>query len=215
MYITYVDIIVRRGELYMSKDMENALLKINKFIIILSIFLCSVYAIIYYIYDDYFMTVSSFVVMALPFLIFVIERRSKELPLSVKTPYLLFVYASAVIGAIGGLYSSVPSYDKIIHFISGLLISWAFISFVQPYIKKYNAKLMLFTLICFNGMIALLWEIGEFTFDFVFDKNVQIGLHDTMTDMIAGLVGGLIVALLYSIVNNNHEIAHKKKSTKN
>ena len=210
MYMTYVDIIIKKGELYMSKDMENVLLKINKFIIILSIFLCSVYAVIYYIYDDYFMTVSSFLVMTLPFLISLVERRSKELPLSIKTPYLLFVYASAVIGAVGGLYSSIPSYDKIIHFISGLLISWAFISFVQPYIKKYNTKLMLFTLICFNGMIALLWEIGEFTFDYVFDKSVQIGLYDTMTDMIAGLVGGLIVALIYSMINNNHETAPKK-----
>jgi len=208
--MTYVDIIIKKGELYMSKDMENVLLKINKFIIILSIFLCSVYAVIYYIYDDYFMTVSSFLVMTLPFLISLVERRSKELPLSIKTPYLLFVYASAVIGAVGGLYSSIPSYDKIIHFISGLLISWAFISFVQPYIKKYNTKLMLFTLICFNGMIALLWEIGEFTFDYVFDKSVQIGLYDTMTDMIAGLVGGLIVALIYSMINNNHETAPKK-----
>ncbi|MDD2202918.1 MAG: DUF2238 domain-containing protein [Bacilli bacterium] len=183
----------------MSKDMEKVLRKINKLIIILSILICGLYAVMYYVHHDYLMVTASIIAIGLPFLIYLVDAKVKKTSLPIKTFYLLFIYASAVIGGVGEFYSLFNPYDKIVHFISGVLITWVFLVLVQPYVKKYTTNLILFTVICFNSMIALLWEVGEFTFDLIFKTSVQRGLYDTMTDMIVAVVGGLIIALIYAL----------------
>ena len=67
--------------------------------------------------------------------------------------------------------------------------------------SKINNKLNKFIyLIGFVSMIALSWEIVEYIGDLLFDMNSQhnleTGVHDTMQDIIAAMIGGLITHIL-------------------
>lgn len=182
----------------MSKRMLKLLPKINIVIIVLSIIICSIYTIVYLIKQDYVLMALSALVIFLPFLIYIVDRVLKQgIPIVVKTAYLLFLFLSAVLGGVANFYEQVPLYDKIIHFASGILVSWLFAVAFISLNKKYDIKVLIFSLTCFNATTAVFWEICEFTFDTIFKKHVQRGNTDTMTDMIVAIAGSILVALVY------------------
>lgn len=183
----------------MTKD-SKILLFINNVIALLSILICAIYAIIYYNMDDYFLMIASIGAAIVPIFIYFIDKIIKrKMPISLKTVFLIFYFISAPLGAIANLYTLVPYYDKFVHFTSGILVSWLFILGYTHFIKnKYNdIKIFLLFLNCFNATIALLWEILEFSLDFIIKREFQKGLTDTMLDTIVAVIGGLIVTVIY------------------
>ena len=110
-----------------------------------------------------------------------------------------FYFFSAVLGTIGNYYTKVSFYDKFNHFAYGILISWIFIGMYQVLFKVRDNRLgiRLFFMNCFNISIAVLWEVFEFTSDFIVGREFQKGLADTMTDMIVAILGGIIVTIIY------------------
>jgi hypothetical protein len=194
----------------MSKRFLKVMPVINVLIASITILLFLIYAVYYYTVDDIFMMNSSLVIIIVPLLIFIIDKISgHKIPQAIKMVYLLFFFFSAGLGAIANFYNIVPYYDKFVHFVLGILLSWLFILGFERYKKhqKYDLRVCAFSLICFTSAAAVFWEVCEFTFDMVFNKHVQRGNTDTMTDMMVAILGCLIV-LCILIWKKRHQRRH-------
>lgn len=113
---------------------------------------------------------------------------------------ILFIIISMYLGNILNFYTYIPSYDKILHLSSGMIIGIIgiviYAYFTKDELKKINPMFMVFFSIIFTIALAAGWEIWEFTTDRVFGLQSQLNsLVDTMTDIICGTVGGLIVLI--------------------
>lgn len=137
---------------------------------------------------------------------FILERffRHKKIPISQSliTTYLLFVFIAQYLGSVINLYKQIEWFDTFTHTLSGVLTGYLgiliFRKMVNQSEKKGNA--ILFS-ISFAALIALLWEIYEFTQDQITGSNLQhvleTGVTDTMTDMIVALIGSSLYCLYY------------------
>ncbi|AOR22870.1 hypothetical protein [Clostridium taeniosporum] len=111
---------------------------------------------------------------------------------------LIFIIMAIYVGSVFNIYSYVYYYDKILHFVSGIIISILGFSIYARYTYKISDKLKpLFALIfilSFSVAMAGVWEIWEFSTDRLFGLNAQNNsLLDTMWDIIIGTIGSLIV----------------------
>lgn len=87
--------------------------------------------------------------------------------------------------------------DVPMHFIGGIVISYSFYLFLvlvqkKDYIKIKNKKILFIFIISFVALTTIIWETYEFTFDLVDNGTRQTNLNDTMTDILLGLLGGII-----------------------
>ncbi|WLV24582.1 hypothetical protein QR721_13210 [Aciduricibacillus chroicocephali] len=112
--------------------------------------------------------------------------------------YIAFLFSSQYLGTIRHWYG-LGWWDTFIHFISGLMLAFiakaTFEHFFRS-LEKMTVPIAKFLFILsFSALGAVLWEIYEFSGDQFFATTMQGGGNfDTMTDMIAGVIGGLIVA---------------------
>lgn len=112
---------------------------------------------------------------------------------------LIFVYMASPLGSIMNFYRSIGSYDKIVHFLSGLLIAafgYVIITKLLPVIDRKTKIIVCLFAFLFASAGAGMWEIFEFLTDKMAGGEMQRGMVDTVTDMIAGNIGGF----LYSII---------------
>jgi hypothetical protein len=197
----------------MKKNVDLSV--VNNILILLSVIVSITYAFIYVTQGDYLMIVSSLLVMLLPLGIYLIEEMLKiSIPSILKTGYLSFVLISAVLGAIANFYGQFEYYDKFVHFFSGVFTTLIFIILFRYIVKSKfnNDKIIKLGTVIFNTAIAAFWEICEFSFDLVFKRGVQRGFTDTMTDMIAAIIGGLIIILFFMdpLMRNQKMLIYKK-----
>lgn len=113
---------------------------------------------------------------------------------------LIFSFLSIYLANIWGFYS-LPSYDKVLHLISGVILALLgfiiYISFAKDNIDIFIKNIMV---VIFPTVFAIasagMWEIWEFTTDKLFGLYAQNNnLVDTMLDIICGSIGGLFVML--------------------
>lgn len=114
-------------------------------------------------------------------------------------PILVFVLN--VILESRGLYYALPWIDMPMHFLGGASIAIAgigFLAFLKTigFVNELPFLLYTFFIMSFVGLAATSWELWEFSMDFVFDRYLQIGLFDTMSDIFFGFLGGSAVLLL-------------------
>ncbi len=112
---------------------------------------------------------------------------------------IIFVYFASLIGSCLGGYST-PYYDKFTHFASGIVISEVIYIVYKSLMRHENRKLIMFIFInAVNASIALLWEFYEYALYVFFQydaiRNVATGVHDSMTDMLVAVVGGLLLSM--------------------
>lgn len=113
---------------------------------------------------------------------------------------LSFIFISMYLANIFNFYG-IPYYDKILHLISGILISPFGYIFSKELLgiefktKRERNFSILFSLI-FAIAVAGIWEIWEFSTDLIFNFTAQGGLVDTMLDIICGTIGGIISAII-------------------
>lgn len=93
----------------------------------------------------------------------------------------IFVVFAASMGNCMNLYTHWVYYDLLIHYLSGIVLAAAGFEL---------DKRVLFALL-FSWAGAGLWEIFEFSCDILLHAGMQGAATDTMTDMIAGFLGGL------------------------
>ena len=122
---------------------------------------------------------------------------------------LLFVFAASPMGSVLNLYRSFGPYDKIVHFGSGMLLATLGMMIILYLFKRFGhaeeallAKLFV-PAVCFafffSSAGAGIWEIFEFTADRLAGGEMQRGMVDTVTDIIAGNLGALVYAVFLPI----------------
>lgn len=122
---------------------------------------------------------------------------------------LIFIYFASPVGSVLNMYRRFGPYDKIIHFISGILLaSFGFMIISKllekavDSIKNGRACLLsrIFFAFFFSSACAGIWEIFEFVTDKLSGGGMQRGMVDTVTDIIAGNVGALAYCVVYIIL---------------
>ncbi|HEY8445333.1 MAG TPA: hypothetical protein VIK94_04280 [Bacilli bacterium] len=137
---------------------------------------------------------------------------------------LVFIYAHFILGEIFRVYDHSYLFDKILHTTSGVGITILGVSVINFLNEEKNIHLKLspffvaFFSFCFSLMVAVLWEIFEFTVDELTNSNMQrwklteeqiesgssylgrIGLIDTMGDLIVAFCGAFVAAVVCYIL---------------
>lgn len=118
-----------------------------------------------------------------------------------------FIFLAYTMGEVMAGYYWIPRFDKICHALSGAftgLLGMIMYYLLKPgrRVEKADLAACAAFMFCFALAIAGLWEIGEYFISLVTDLDPQwvegTGVGDTMTDMIACLIGAL--ALLPSMI---------------
>ncbi|WP_346929526.1 hypothetical protein [Clostridium sp.] len=113
-----------------------------------------------------------------------------------------FIFLSLLLGRMYNMYSILPWWDLFLHFASGALLGFLALAILKPLIGENNFKALppLFIsihILLFTISGAALWEFWEFAGDQLFGFDSQFNsLMDTMTDMIAGSLSGVILSII-------------------
>lgn len=132
---------------------------------------------------------------------------------------LFFVYCASPVGSVLNLYRSVGPYDKIVHFFSGILLAWLAMVLLSRLFDRAvseveNTKLYML-LQCafaffFSSAGAGIWEIFEFTTDRLTGGEMQRGMVDTVTDIIAGNTGALTYCIILAVLICSGRLADRE-----
>ena len=126
------------------------------------------------------------------------------LPFAVELGIVVFIFLTLFLGWIEQFYDRIPLWDKFLHFQSGLLLATT--GFVLVYVlnEQHTKRLSLspgfvaFFATTFSIAMAVVWEIFEFVADTVTRDTYwqEVGVADTMNDLIANVVGALMIAVV-------------------
>jgi hypothetical protein len=170
---------------------------INKIIIFISTILSILYLVLFLKDKNYTMALACIAILLSPLLIVILEKiKKRKLFFSIKVTYLFMMLIASLLGSVINLYEIIPIYDNIVHFISGILISWCAYDIFNHYNKNYNKIFRIMFIISFSFAIAGIWEIYEYTYDSIFHTQFQLGLDDTMKDIIAATAGCIIYLMI-------------------
>lgn len=201
-----------------SQSRENKYRRINKIVILLYLIL-SVLVFFYYQKRGWTYNSSQALLAIGMLLIPLLFNKISKIKLSSDCSliYYLFSFLTVIVGSALNGYSKLPCWDKIMHSLSGVLITvvgfivFHFVSKTKRKLEETDLKLVGYFVFFFNTAIAGLWEIYEYGLYVFFGIDAQnvltTGIHDTMQDMIVCVVAGLLTQL-YLII----KIKHKKNS---
>lgn len=142
--------------------------------------------------------VAIFPILLVPFILNKTKFRLNEFEICM---YYLFIFLAQFLGCVVNLYNIISWYDLFTHFLSGIF------TFVLGFIvlkrfNGYNSKNKIINIIFCLGVVAivaLFWEIFEFSMDNLIGSNLQhnldTGVNDTMEDLIVASLGGIISSL--------------------
>lgn len=131
--------------------------------------------------------------LAAPTLLELIFRTTLPWPLQLH--YLLFITAGPFAGSALNVYAAIPEWDALVHYDSGIMLAWLGMLFVRRAEEGVGVLLPRWfglTVILVTAMaFAAAWELCEFASDALIGTVSQSGLEDTMSDIVAGTLGGL------------------------
>lgn len=127
-----------------------------------------------------------------------------KFPLQFYIQFQIFQLLAMLLGSLLQFYTRYPFYDKVVHFLSGIILAnIGFYLFCQLLKRAKNAPLEGITILfsgIFSTACAALWEIYEFTADHLLHTDMQGSNLDTMGDIIAGTLGGLLYIVVYLLI---------------
>lgn len=139
---------------------------------------------------------------------FFIKKYNINLPSLLQIFIIFFIYFSLFLGEVKSFYIKFWWWDSFLHLFSGIALGFA--GFLIMYILyktdkiKTNPILVSILSFCFALSICAIWEIFEFGMDKIFNLNMQkskffssseLGLKDTMIDLIMGTFGALFSSI--------------------
>ncbi|MEE0778594.1 MAG: DUF2238 domain-containing protein [Massilimicrobiota sp.] len=154
----------------------------------------------------------TFVACVTPFIVPVFMKLIKvRVPLEFHIVNIIFVYFASLWGSCLGGYQ-LPYYDKFTHFASGVVICEMIFLLHKHYLRHDHRKSLMFIFLnAVNASVALLWEFYEYAllvfFQYDAIKHFSTGVHDTITDMLVAVIGGLILSIYlihYDQSEKNH-----------
>ena len=124
------------------------------------------------------------------------------LPLRFHIIAQIFMVAAASVGCGMNMYTYLPIYDLVIHYLSGIVLAFGGWEIIK---NKYFA-------LTFSWAGAGLWEIFEFFCDVLLHAGMQGAIMDTMTDMVAGFLGGITwIVIKLLLFRGDSSIIEKKE----
>lgn len=91
-----------------------------------------------------------------------------------------------------------PYYDKIAHFVSSITVSvlgFVLVLLIDRYAGfRLTRPMLICFIVIFTMAMGAFWEIYEYIFDLFFNTKLQLGLDDTMTDLVFDLFGAILTA---------------------
>jgi hypothetical protein len=157
-------------------------------------------AVYYYSHDVSFkgtVAIGGIVCGAVPLLLALFTKLQFNLPIVIS--YLIFLVGSQYFGSILSWYG-LGWWDTFMHLLSGAILAFSGIALYERLIHRNAGDeispwfVFIFTL-SFAALGGVLWEVYEFSSDQFFDMTLQGGGNsDTMVDLVADTIGGLIIA---------------------
>lgn len=115
----------------------------------------------------------------------------------------IFIFIADFLGCVVNLFKYISWFDTFTHFLSGIFFFFVGLRMLYLF-KAYNKNIYL-NIIFALGIVfasACIWEIFEFFMDSVFNMNLQhykdTGVLDTMEDIIACSLGGVLASIIYN-----------------
>jgi uncharacterized membrane protein YjdF len=146
--------------------------------------------------------------------------------------FVLFLYAAIILGEVHDFYHRFKHWDTLLHTMSGVMLGAFGFIIIDIFNNSKNIRVYLsskFTALfsfCFALALGAIWEIYEFTVDFLFDLNMQSyalenktlllgrnALNDTMKDIIVDALGALIINIIGYIMIQKRKKSEKAKKT--
>jgi len=161
-------------------------------------------------WNDVFFCAVTLVLFLIPSFI---EKRVKvNVPDTLEIIVLLFIFAAEILGEIRGYYLHVPGWDTALHTANGFLaaaIGLALIDILNRSDRFAISLSPLFVVMvsfCFSMTVGVIWEFFEYGMDMFFGTDMQkdtiingfvdIGLHDTMKDLLVNFLGAAVFSIL-------------------
>lgn len=172
---------------------------LNKILLIIMNIGTIIVAVIEFSNNNYSRVMTFVAIYPLLLLPFIINKTKFKLSEQEVFLYYLFILLADFIGCVCNLYNTVSWYDIFVHFLSGIF-TFVLATIIFRLISKDNNKLLkiLFSL-GMVALIAIMWEVFEFSVDSLIHTNLQhnqdTGVIDTMQDMIVALLGGIISSI--------------------
>lgn len=107
-------------------------------------------------------------------------------------------------------YVHLPPLDIPMHFLGGVVIAYFFHrasltasshGIIGPF-HRITHTVLVFALTC---TATVFWEFAEFLSDYFFGTHAQLGLDDTLGDMLLGIFGGVTLLVITSLTAANHK----------
>ena len=112
----------------------------------------------------------------------------------------LSIFGFYMLGLGFHLFGKFPYLDIPTHFMGGVVITFFYRSAVRNSQKIVGdipfSIQIIFAFTC-TGTTIILWEFYENILDYFLNTHMVLGLVDTLKDMFMGLLGALILSLLY------------------
>lgn len=105
-----------------------------------------------------------------------------------------------VIGRVLHLFGTFPSIDVPTHFLGGMAIAYFYRSAVknsQGMLGNIPLPIQILLAFTATGTTTILWEFYENIADHFLGTHMVLGLFDTLKDLFDGLLGALVLSLLY------------------
>lgn len=116
--------------------------------------------------------------------------------------YYLFIFLADFLGCVVNLYNKIGWYDLFTHFLSGIFTFGVGMFILKRVgIQWKNFSFDLLFCFCFVMFVAGIWELFEYVIDGLLGMDLQhhldTGVNDTMEDMLAAFIGGIVTLISY------------------
>lgn len=128
-------------------------------------------------WESVFTCVLTLILFLIP--LFVEKSFGIDLPNTLETIILLFVFAAEILGEIGSYYIKYPLWDTMLHTINGFICAAFGFALVDIFNRNKRIKFELspvflaIVAFCFSMTIGVLWEFFEFGMDMIFKTDMQ------------------------------------------
>ena len=146
-------------------------------------------------------------------LVYVLLLKTRiKMPSLIYISSVIFIFMAQYLGNAMELYFKITHWDKVLHFTSGLILGiLGYAIFLNIVPREAREKMsswcgIIFSFL-FGSACAGIWEIYEFTVDHLLGLLCQNNsLVDTMSDIIAGTITALIIAIILWVHQNKKKI---------
>lgn len=148
-------------------------------------------------------------ILLLTYLLDYINMNKKRISDKLISLFYIFCLFSLVLGVMLNFYDKIFWWDVLMHLLSGILLGIfgnAMLNKIQngKKVEALTRFLFIIGIACVGGF---LWEIYEFIADSILridcQKVLLTGVSDTMEDMIANLIGGIVAGAYFAKFDRN------------